>query len=32
LSDGAATARGIAQVTMAEVRDRMGLGALSVPS
>jgi len=32
LSAGAATARDIAQVTMAEVRDRMGLGALSVPS
>ncbi len=32
LADGARTARGIAQETMRAVRDRMGLGALTLPS
>ncbi len=32
LADGAKTARAIAQETMREVRDRMGLGALALPT
>ena len=32
LADGARTARAIAQTTMHEVRERMGLGALEIPS
>ncbi len=32
LADGAKTARAIAQRTMHEVRERMGLGALAIPS
>jgi len=32
LADGAKTARAIAQTTMREVRERMGLGALKIPS
>jgi len=32
LSDGAKTARGIAQTTMHDVRERMGLGALHLPT
>ncbi len=32
LADGARTARAIAQETMAEVRERMGMGALTMPS